>query len=178
MVMEEGVAHICYISSNTTLIKHKIEKNIQKKSNNNSQYDKQLEQFYDQCSNIIINHVNFDKIKCFIIASPGFLKDQMFKNLKTNIVKSGMGPSIPLSKLILVHSSNGYKDALMDTYNNPAVQSLLKDTKAQTQVSMLDKFYKQMSADNDRVAYGSKFVLEVIHVLYYRPMKTRLSVSC
>jgi len=41
-----------------------------------------------------------------------------------------MGPSIPLSKLILVHSSNGYKDALMDTYNNPAVQSLLKDTKA------------------------------------------------
>lgn len=160
MVMEEGIAHLCYISANTTFIKQKIEKNIQKKSRDYSQQDKQLQSFYDTCSNAILSNVGFESLKCFIIASPGFIREQMLENLKEHLQKTGRSNNNVLSKIILVHCSNGYKDALMDAYKDPHVQKLLKDTKAQNQVNMLDKFYKQMSADNDRVAYGSKFVLE------------------
>lgn len=77
--MEEGVGHLCYISRNTTFIKHKVEKQITKKNNYNNEYDKQLNSFYEQCSQLVLQHVDLKSIKCLIIASPGFVKDEFYK---------------------------------------------------------------------------------------------------
>ena len=82
MVMEEGIAHLCFISPNTTFIKHKVLHTISKKNNYNNTYDKQLATFYEACSTIVFNHVDISAMKCFIIASPGFVKDQFFDHLK------------------------------------------------------------------------------------------------
>lgn len=37
---------------------------------------------------------------------------------------------------------------------------MLKNSKALNQINALDKFYKTMALDNDRVAYGAKYVVE------------------
>jgi hypothetical protein len=42
MVMEEGVAHLCFVSPNTTFMKHKVEKAIPRKSHYNNNNDKHL----------------------------------------------------------------------------------------------------------------------------------------
>ncbi len=41
------------------------------------------------------------------------------------------------------------------------MQAMLKNSKALNQINALDKFYKTMALDNDRVAYGAKYVVEV-----------------
>ena len=45
MVMEEGVAHLCYVKHSITLLKKKIEKNISKKSSGDEVYKKSLGKF-------------------------------------------------------------------------------------------------------------------------------------
>ena len=40
----------------------------------------------------------------------------------------------------------------------------MANTKAMTQVNTLALFYKTMALDNDKVAYGPKYVFEVIYI--------------
>ena len=46
VVMEEGVAHICYIKNSMTLLRLKIEKNISKKSSGAEIHQKSLAKFF------------------------------------------------------------------------------------------------------------------------------------
>jgi len=79
--MEEGVAHLCYIKSAITLIKEKIEKSIPKKKSGADVHEKALNIFFKNCFDIMIK-IDFEKIKCLIIASPGFVKDYFYKFIR------------------------------------------------------------------------------------------------
>jgi protein pelota len=52
--MEEGIAHLCYISTATTLLKQKLEKTVTKKKHGNEQREKSLAEFYKMCLNAIV----------------------------------------------------------------------------------------------------------------------------
>ena len=84
MVMEEGVAHLCYVKQSITLLKKKIEKNISKKSSGEEIYRKSLGKFLHECY-LAIRSLDFERIKCFVIASPGFINDQLFRYLKAEL---------------------------------------------------------------------------------------------
>ena len=78
MVMEEGVAHLCYVKPSITLLVQKVEKNVSKKSSGQEIYMKSLGKFFLDCYRAI-RSVDFNQIKCFVIASPGFINEQLFK---------------------------------------------------------------------------------------------------
>jgi protein pelota len=81
MVMDEGIAHLCYIKQSITLLKKKIEKNVSKKGSGDEIYKKSLNKFFNECY-VAIKSLDFQRIKCFVIASPGFLNDQLLKYIK------------------------------------------------------------------------------------------------
>lgn len=61
----------------------------------------------------ILRHVNFDIVKCVLIASPGFVRDQFFEYMFQEAVKNDMKLLIEnKSKFLLVHSSSGFKHSL------------------------------------------------------------------
>lgn len=113
VVMEEGVAHLCFISPNTTIIKHKVLMAIGRKNNYNSHYDKQLTNFYSSCCQMVQSHARLAEMRCLIIASPGFVKDQFYTFLKEYYIKV-QDSSMKTAKVLLVHSSGGYKDSLLE----------------------------------------------------------------
>ena len=78
--MDEGVAHLCFIKPSVTLLRHKIEKNVAKKSSGEAIYKKSLDKFLAECYSLY-KMVDFTHIKCLIIASPGFVNDQFYKYL-------------------------------------------------------------------------------------------------
>ncbi len=86
MVMEEGVAHICYVKPEITLLKQKIQKNVSKKGAGDDIYQKSLGKFFEECWNGI-KSVDFTEIKCFVLASPGFINEQFFKYMKVALEK-------------------------------------------------------------------------------------------
>ncbi len=84
MVMEEGVAHLCYVKQSITLLKKKIEKSISKKSSGEEIYRKSLGRFFQECYMAICT-LDFERIKCFVIASPGFVNDQLLRYVKAEL---------------------------------------------------------------------------------------------
>lgn len=61
----------------------------------------------------ILRHINFDLVKCIILASPGFVKDQFMDYMIQQAVKSDNKVILEnKSKFLLVHASSGFKHSL------------------------------------------------------------------
>lgn len=61
----------------------------------------------------ILRHINFDIVKCIILASPGFVKDQYMDYMTQQAIKTDNKVILEnKSKFLLVHSSSGFKHSL------------------------------------------------------------------
>lgn len=160
IVMQEGLAQVCLITASMTLVRAKIETNIPRKRKGMcAQHDKGLSKFYDQIIQAIMRHINFDVVKCIIVASPGFVKDQFAEYMFQQAQK--LDNKVLLenkSKFILIHSSSGFKHSLKEVLQDPGVMVKLADTKAQSEVKTLEDFYQMLQTDPNRAFYGVKHV--------------------
>lgn len=61
----------------------------------------------------ILRHINFNVIKCILIASPGFVKDQFMEYMIQQAIKTDNKLLLDnKGKFMVVHSSSGFKHAL------------------------------------------------------------------
>lgn len=164
VIMQEGLAHVCLITPNMTLLRAKIETTIPRKRKGMcAQHDKGLTKFYDQIIQAILRHVNFDIVKCVLIASPGFVKDQFAEYMFTMAIKMEwkvLTDNKP--KFVLAHSSSGFKHSLKEVLQDPSLAPKLADTKASAEVRALDDFYQMLMNDPDRAFYGVKHVEKAV----------------
>ncbi|PVD31675.1 hypothetical protein C0Q70_07093 [Pomacea canaliculata] len=158
VVMQEGIAHVCLVTSSMTLVRAKIETAIPRKRKGLcDQHTKGLNRFYDQIIQAILRHVNFDVVKCVLIASPGFVKDQFCDYMFAQAIKQDWRILTDnKAKFLLVHSSSGFKHSLKEVLSDPMVTAKLADTKASGEVKALDDFYQMLQSDPDRAFYGLK----------------------
>uniref|UniRef100_A0A4W3GCE5 eRF1 domain-containing protein n=1 Tax=Callorhinchus milii TaxID=7868 RepID=A0A4W3GCE5_CALMI len=69
-------------------------------------------------------------VKCVLVASPGFVRDQFSDYLFQQAVKLDIKLLLEnRSKFLLVHSSSGHKYALKEVLLDPVVTGRLADTK-------------------------------------------------
>lgn len=160
VVMQEGLANVCLVTSCMTLVRAKIETNIPRKRKGQcSQHDKAVTRFYDQVAAAVLRHMNFDVVKCVLIASPGFVKDQFFDYMIQQAIKLDQKVLLDnRSKFVLVHSSSGFKHSLKEVLQDPAVSARLSDTKAAAEVKALEDFYSMLQNDPNRAFYGVRHV--------------------
>ncbi|CAI2171875.1 16083_t:CDS:10 [Funneliformis geosporum] len=156
VVLQEGLANVCLVTQNMTIVRQRIEQPIPRKRKGSvTNYEKGLQKFFDQVMQSIINHVNFEIVKVIILASPGFVKDQCFNYIFSEAVKQENRQLIEnKSKFVLIHCSSGHKYALQEVLKDPSVQSQLSDTKYAQEVLTLDRFFKMLNDDPDRAFYG------------------------
>ncbi|KAG1689325.1 Protein pelota [Nymphon striatum] len=160
IVMHEGLAHICLVSSCMTLLRGKIETSIPRKRKGMcSQHDKGLIRFFESIIQTILRHVDFEIVKCVIIGSPGFVKDQFFDYMLQYAVKEDHRVLLDnKQKFMTIHTSSGFKHTLKEVLNNPIVTSRIADTKAAGEVKALDNFYYMLQVDPNKAFYGIKHV--------------------
>ncbi|XP_015604532.1 protein pelota [Cephus cinctus] len=160
VVMQEGIAHICLITSNMTIVRAKIDQIIPRKRKGNvSQHEKGLSRFYESLMQGILRHINFDVVKCVLIASPGFVKDQFMTYMIQQAVQSDNKIILEnRSKFMLVHASSGFKHSLREVFADPVVVSRISDTKAAGEVRALEAFYAMLQSDPARAFYGKRHV--------------------
>lgn len=156
VLLHEGLCHIFLVTSSMTIVRAKIDINIPRKRKGFcSQHDKGLLRFYDAIIQGVLRHFNFEVLKCILVASPGFVKDQfcdyMFQQAVKNDWKSITENK---SKFLLAHSSSGHKHSLKEVLADPAVTSKLADTKAAGEVKALDNFFTMLQTEPDRAYYG------------------------
>ncbi|XP_074634988.1 protein pelota homolog isoform X3 [Acropora palmata] len=161
-----GLGHIILVTSSMTVVRAKIDMNVPRKRKGFcSQHDKGLLKFYDALIQGILRHINFDVIKCILIASPGFVKEQFCDYMFQQALKSDWKAITEnKSKFVLVHSSSGHKHALKGTnasyifltevLADPTVTARLAETKAAGEVKALDTFFSVLQMEPDRAYYG------------------------
>jgi len=163
VVMQEGLANLVLISGSLTLTRAKIDISVPRKRRAAvQQHEKALNRFFDHIVTAILRHINFDIVKCILIASPGFTKDQFFEYMINWANKGPEGGKMLLEnkgKFVLVHASSGFKHSLKEVLQDPALQSRLADTKATEEVRVLETFYKTLTHEPLKAFYGEKHVL-------------------
>ncbi|GIY26527.1 protein pelota [Caerostris darwini] len=162
VVMQEGLAHVCLVTSSMTIIRAKIDVNIPRKRKGMcAQHDKGLERFFDSVYQAVNRHINFDIVKCVLIASPGFVKDQFYEYMLQQAVKTDNKIILENKGLfVLVHSSSGFKHSLKEVLADPAIANKLADTKAAGEVKCLEQFYTMLMNEPNKAFYGVKHVLK------------------
>ncbi|XP_060884923.1 protein pelota homolog [Labrus mixtus] len=156
VVMQEGLANLVLVTPAMTLLRAKVELTIPRKRRGScTQHEKALERFYEAVMQAILRHINFDVVKCFLVASPGFVRDQFMTYLFKEAVRQDNKVLLEnRPKFMVVHSSSGHKYSLKEILSDPTVTSRLSDTKAAGEVKALEDFYKMLQHEPDRAFYG------------------------
>jgi len=162
VIMQDGLAHICLITSSMTLVRSKIDIPIPRKRKGfTTQHDKGLARFHEAVMQGILRHVNFEVVKCVLIASPGFVKDQFFDYMIQQAVKTDNKVILEnKSKFMLVHASSGFKHSLKEVLQDPAVIAKMSDTKAAGEVKVLESFYTMLQVEPAKAFYGKRHVMK------------------
>lgn len=153
IVMEQGLANICLITNTSAVVKAKVESHIPRKLKAAFAMDKALEKFFKLCSVAITQHLDFEKIKNLLIASPGFTKDQFLQFLENN-----KPPWFRKEMIVLAHSSSGEKVALADTLNDPLVKEKISTSKFSQDIDAVEEFFLTLNRDPYRAVYCLKDV--------------------
>lgn len=164
VLMQEGMAHIFLIGKSVTTTRARIETSIPRKHGPAvAGYDKAMHKFFDNVLQAFLKHVDFNIVRCAVIASPGFTKDQFHRHLLLEAERKQLRPVIEnKSRILLVHATSGYKHSLREVLDAPNVMNMIKDTKAAQEVRALKDFFDMLSNDPTRACYGPKHV-EVAH---------------
>ncbi|CAH8495178.1 unnamed protein product [Schistosoma bovis] len=161
VIMHEGLAYVCLITSTTTIVRAKIDTTIPRKRPGlpTAQHEKGLSRFFEQIMQALERHIRFDIVKCIILASPGFLREQFFEFMIQTATRQEKRVFLEnKSKFMLVHSSSGHKHALKEVLTDSVVMSKLVNTKATSEVTALNDFYQMLKTDQSRAFYGYKHV--------------------
>ena len=111
--------------------------------------------FYEKTYAAMRQHIDFEKIKCVVLASPGFVKDEFLEYCLLESVRQDARDIIEhKSKFLCCHASSGYKHSLQEALSDPGVAAQLTDTKAAGEVRALAEFNTMMGEDPDRAYYG------------------------
>lgn len=164
VLMQEGLANILLVGKSMTSTRSRIETSIPRKHGPAiAGYESALKKFFENVLQAFLKHVDFNVVRCAVIASPGFTKEQFHRHLMLEAERRQLRPIIEnKSRIILVHTSSGYKHSLKEVLDAPNVMSMIKDTKAAQEVRALKDFFNMLSNDPARACYGPKHV-EVAH---------------
>lgn len=160
VVMSEGTAHLCLVTSHMTVERLHVETNIPRKRYTSTAYDKAMDRFFDTLLQGIVRHVDFSVVKCVIIASPGFVKDQFYDYVfnKQAVARDMKEVLQNKDKFLLVHASSGHKHVLQEVLRDPHVAKQLENTKAAGEVKSLQEFFSLLRSQPNRAYYGPKHV--------------------
>jgi protein pelota len=158
VVLQEGVAHLCLITENMTLLKEKVEKSIPKKRRGDSSaHDKALNRFYELVCDAMNRQLNFTKLKAVILASPGFWAQGVYDKYLELATKNQVKDLDAMKgKFMVTHSSTGFIQGLDEVLKTDSVQKQLADTKYARDVKALDELFKSLNADDGKAWYGPK----------------------
>lgn len=156
LLIAEGLANLYLVGRTCTISRAKIETNIPRKRGAAAAgYDKALQTFFERTYNAITRHVDWDIVKCLVIAGPGFTKDTFKDFLDLEAQRQEYRPLLlNKSKIVMAAASSAYKHALREVLATTVIASQIKDTKAAQEINALGEFMTMLGNDSARAFYG------------------------
>ena len=155
VVLSGGLAHVCLVTGSVTVTKARIDMNIPKKRTGSSAHSKSITKFYDAIYRAILTHVPLEKVKCVLVGSPGFQKDELYKYILAECVRRDDRPYIEnKAKFVLCHSSSGHKHAIEELFLDSSIIAKVTETRLSKEIEVLNKFMRLLDTNPDKAYYG------------------------
>ncbi|KAL6774078.1 hypothetical protein ACKKBG_A23685 [Auxenochlorella protothecoides x Auxenochlorella symbiontica] len=156
LLVGEGLANLSLVGANATVLRARVETSMpRKKGAAAAGRDKAVHTFQSRVYQAVLQHVDWDVVKCLVVAGPGFVKDQflefLFAEAQRREDKVLMAAR---SKIVVAPASTAFQHSLKEVLAVPAVAAQIKDTKAAKEVAAMADFYAMMSSDPARAFYG------------------------
>lgn len=168
IILQDGVAHVCIITSSMTLLKAKIEVSIPKKTAYESsikKINKAHAKFFEQIYAAILNSLPLQNLKALLIASPAFYAAELKNYIFTEADLKGEKELLKFKdRTVVAHSSSGYLQSLKEVLSDPSISQHLSSAKHGYQFELLEKFYTVMNRDDGYAWYGPKHVQKTIEM--------------
>lgn len=160
IVMEEGLAHVLLICRSLTITRARIQMSVPRKGAK-ALYnrDTSLEKFMSEVFRACEQHLDFDKIKVLLIASPGYVKDQFYQFMLQEASRRDVTQILQnQSKIVLCHASSGHKHAIHEILGREDMQARLAQLGAVKELAAFKRFREMLQKDPHRAAYGPAHV--------------------
>ncbi|AGO09990.1 AaceriAAL001Wp [[Ashbya] aceris (nom. inval.)] len=157
VVLQEGLAHICLLSSFSTILKQKVEYSLPKKKRSVDilKFDEKTEKFYKAIYVAMLKHFNLSQLKAVILCSPGFYAKTLYEKV-LQYAQANQDKVIidNKDKFLVAHCSTGYLQGISEVLRDPAYSQKLQDTKNSSQLQVMDAFLKHLNDDDNKSWYG------------------------
>ncbi len=167
VVMEEGLANICFVTQFQTILRQKVELRVPRKRGGvgrSADHDKGLEKFFATVLDTLLRQIE-DLLEQkeeansipILLASPGFTAAGFLKYASNRAFSTGektLQNLVKRNAFVVVHSSSGYLHSLNEVIKSPEVMIKLKDTKYARETRLMDGFYDLLRKDDGRAWYG------------------------
>mmetsp|Transcript_25906 Transcript_25906/g.81118 ORF Transcript_25906/g.81118 Transcript_25906/m.81118 type:complete len:323 (-) Transcript_25906:198-1166(-) len=155
LVMQPGLAHLCLVKGQMTILKARVEVNIPRKRAGASANAKAHNKFFDACYQAISRHIDFGVIKVLLVAGPGFVADDFVAYVVNHATRHDDRSVLEnRSKMLVAKASSGHKRAVEEVLSDPKVLSQLNDVHAAAEMRVLDDFFAMLRNDASRAFYG------------------------
>ncbi|KAJ5750428.1 hypothetical protein N7533_007456 [Penicillium manginii] len=168
VVMQEGLAHICFIGQFQTIMKQKVEMSVPRKRQGGSDHDKGMNKFYRVTLETLLRQMDFntsitsasnnESVRPVLLASPGFVAAGFQKYIQSEASTTMPGLKRLLPSIVVVHSASGYLNSLSEVLQSPAVKNMLSDTKYARETRLMDDFLDQLRKETNKATYGPREV--------------------
>lgn len=148
------------------MLKQTIEKTVSKSTKFNAgKKSSQKNKFFDLVVQALEkqftgeNSYMFSKVRCAIIGSPGFVRENFYNYLKEMVDKKQSSFIKDfLSITITEHCSSGYKHSLEELMKSQAVTQKIQSMSCASETAVLERFFETLALCEDKVTYGPKSV--------------------
>jgi len=156
VVMELGLAHVCLLTTHMTVVRSRIDMPIpRKRRGSESRRKGGIGRFFSAVLDALLRGVDLNAVKCVLVASPGFVKDDFHKFVFAEAATRGARELFDnRDKFVLCKSANGHLRALKEVLASEGVARRLVDTMAAREVAVLERFFRLLDDDQERAYYG------------------------
>ncbi|KNH05662.1 meiotic cell division protein pelota [Perkinsela sp. CCAP 1560/4] len=159
VILDDSVAHLYLVTANMCIEKSTIHNSAAKKKYAGPGSDAKQQKFFKQIMQSMTVHVNSEKVRAIIVASPGSTNTQFVECMR-GFHEGDLGrlAGQNKSKVLTCRVGSATTDALKEAFDDPGVLKRLGDTKFAQEIKNLNMFLKKMISAPEMVAYGYKCV--------------------
>jgi protein pelota len=171
VVLQEGIANICFITQFQTILRQRVETTVPRKGTDarrTAGHDKGLQKFFKIVLDTLMRQVEGllegkDSSTTFpvLLASPGFVADAFLRYINERAFTTTdklLARLVKQKVFVKIHSSSGHLHSLNEVMKSPEVMAKMKDTKYARETALMDRFFTLLRKDDARAWYGPKEV--------------------
>ncbi|OQO14253.1 hypothetical protein B0A48_01129 [Cryoendolithus antarcticus] len=157
VLLNEGLANICLVTSHQTILRQQIETNMPKKRPGSTDHDTKLKKFYQRVYDSLLRQIDLADPKPILLASPGFTASEFQKFFKAKA--EGDKKLKPLLvKITVAHAASAHVHALAEVLKSQGVTKSVTDARFSAESQYMEKFLEMLRKDDPKAWYGPKEV--------------------